>query len=521
MLEVTPFQAIRYDFSKNRDLSTRIAPPYDVLDQEDKAALLKRSDRNIVAIDLPHVPPKSAGPAEVYRKAADTLKSWLADGTLVREPKPAIYLYHQTFTFGGRTYTRKKFIARVKLCRFDEGVVLPHEQTFGGPKEDRLALMKATKCNLSAIFGLYSDPEGTIDTAFAATAGRQPDAFGTLEEVENKLWIVDDPATTSTVTSAMAQRQVFIADGHHRYGTALMYRDWLAEQAGGSASRAQGGGSATGGGGGSRGSSSTGQGGSRGSSASGQQGGSLPADHPANFVMFVLASMDDPGCLIWPYHRALAGIELDALLAAWKDGCATCGESDADLTLVDRTGRRQGVRFTNRAVLAKLAPDECDAWRKLDTAYLHRYLIDELLHGKGGAGAARSAGGGAARAAGSGAGPAGASGAGKSAGGSGSGALAGGSSSGAAAGGSSSGAAAGGGTSSLSTGGGQSPAVRFVKSEKAALETARTENGVALLVRATPMAHLKAVSEAGGLMPQKSTYFYPKLVTGLTVNGLE
>jgi len=464
VLEVTPFQAIRYDFSKSRDLSTRIAPPYDVLDEADKAALLARSDHNIVAIDLPHVPPKSAGPAEAYRRAAETLNAWLADGTLVREPRPAIYLYLQVFRYAGRTYTRKKFIARVRLCRFDEGVVLPHEQTFGGPKEDRLALMKATKCNLSAIFGLYADPEGEIDAAFAATAARHPDAFGTMEEVENKLWIVDDPTTIKAVTSAMSQRQVFIADGHHRYGTALMYRDWLAEQQGGA--------------------------------AAGSSGGSLPLGHPANYVMFVLASMDDPGCLIWPYHRALAGIGLDALLAAWKDGCATCAESHADLTLVDRAGRRQGVRFTNRAVLAKLAPDECEAWRKLDTAYLHRYLIDELLHGNGGAGAS-----GAARAAGSG-------GAGTSASRStGDGATA-------TAGGAAAGAA-------LSTGGGKSPAVRFVKSEKAALETARSENGVALLVRATPMAHLKAVSVAGGLMPQKTTYFYPKLVTGLTINPLE
>ena len=135
MAEIAPFAAIRYDLTKTKgDLSALLAPPYDVLDGADKEALLARNGRNIVAIDLPHIPPKSAGPAAVYEASAQLLRAWLADGTLVREQQPALYLYHQEFGYAGKTYNRRKFIARVRLQPFSEGVILPHEQTFGGSK---------------------------------------------------------------------------------------------------------------------------------------------------------------------------------------------------------------------------------------------------------------------------------------------------------------------------------------------------------------------------------------------------
>ncbi len=413
MPEVRPFAAIRYDHTgTGGDLSAVLAPPYDVLDQDDKDALLATSDRNIVAIDLPHVPPKSAGPADVYKRSASMLDRWLGDGTLVREPKPALYLYHQTFSHEGKPCTRRMFIARVRLQPFSEGSVLPHEKTFGGPKEDRLALMKATRCQLSGILGMYTDPEDRIGSALAPTTERTPDVTGTLSEVDNRMWIVREPGVIDTVVTAMADRKIYIADGHHRYGTALLYRDWLTER----------------------------------------EGGSLPEDHPANFIMFVLASMDDPGCLILPYHRAIANIELSTVLDAWSEGTEPTSPADADVRLFDgRSGNVMPLKFSNRGVLATLDPDQCEAWHKLDYAYLHRYLIDELL--------AKTMG--------------------------------------------------------------TEPQVRYVKSAADAKRTAAEESGVALLVNATPMAHLRAISESGGLMPAKSTYFHPKLATGLTINPLE
>lgn len=413
MLEVAPFSAIRYNLRRaGGDLSAVLAPPYDVLDEADKKALLGRSDRNIVAIDLPHLPPKSAGPAQVYDRAARTMRDWMRDGTLVRDPAPALYVYHQRFEHDGKQYTRRMFIARVRLQPFSEGSIFPHERTFGGPKEDRLALMKAMQCNLSAIFGLYCDPRDEIGALFATIAAKRTDAVGTLDGVENRLWVVADRETVQSVVAAMANRKVYIADGHHRYGTALMYRDWLGEQ----------------------------------------HRAALPDNHPANYAMFVLASMDEPGCLILPYYRVLEHIDADALAAAWSTGVAKVSTGGTDVVLWDgRSGKEIPLKFTDRAKLATLEPNECPAWHKLDYAYLHRYLIDELL------------------------------------------------------------------TRKLGT----TPTVHYVKSLEDAKQTARQCDGVALLVNATPMAHLRSVAESGGLMPQKSTYFHPKLATGLTMNKLE
>lgn len=422
MIEVAPFTAIRFDPKRaGRDISTHLAPPYDVLDGRDKDALLAKNERNIVAVDLPHIPPKSAGPAEVYEASARRLATWISDGTLRREQRPALYPYHQAFGHGDRRYTRRMFIARVRLQPLSDGPILPHEKTFGGPKEDRLALMKATKCQLSPIFGLYADPEDAIGSAFAAASAGPPDVVGTLDAVENRMWIVTDAGVIGAVGATMADKKIYIADGHHRYGTALLYRNWLA----------------------------------------GQHGGSLPEDHPAQYVMFVLAGMNDAGCLILPYCRALADVDAATVLDAWSEGVSaespplsTGGPGGVpDLVLYDgKSGKETPLRFTHRDVLAALEPEQVPAWHKLDYAYLHRYLIDELLAKAIGADQVK---------------------------------------------------------------------IRYVKSDEDARSTAQSESGVALLTNATPMAHLRAVSESGGLMPQKSTYFYPKLATGMTINPLE
>ena len=410
MVEVRPFRAIRYDHTRfGGDLSSVIAPPYDVLDQRDKDRLLSGSDRNIVAIDLPHIPPKSLGPPEAYQRSARTLQAWLDDGTLVREEKPAFYLYHQVFEHQRRTYTRRKFIARMRLVPFSEGAVLPHEETFGGPKEDRLALTKACRCNVSPVFGLYADPQDAVGQAFAQAAARTPDVIATMDGVENRLWIVTDAETREAVTGIMATKRIFIADGHHRYGTALNYRAYVTEQR-----------------------------------------GPLPDDHPANFVMMVLGSMDDPGSLILPYNRVLVGPDasVDKLTKAWAAGCEVTDAASADLVLYAGAARSgHPLRFTDRAKLGQLEPRRSEAWRSLDVAYLHRYLIDELAKAL-----------------------------------------------------------------QLS--------VRYVKSADDARAVARDENGVALLLRATRMEQLRAVSQSGELMPQKSTYFHPKLATGLAISPL-
>lgn len=413
MPEVAPFAAVRYNHGKlGGDLSNVLAPPYDVLDQANKDALLARSDHNIVAIDLPHLPPKSLGPTDCYQRSKGLLDAWLADGTLVQESQPALYVYHQEFEHDGHRYTRRMFIARVRLHAFEERVILPHELTFGGPKEDRLALMQATHCQLSPVFALYSDPADRIGSAFAIARTRPADVKANLDGVDNRLWIVTKPDAIAKVQAHMANERLYIADGHHRYTTALTYRQQAAQES----------------------------------------NGNLPDDHPANYIMLVLASMDDPGCLILPYHRVLAGIGISDLLAAWSAGTEKVEPDDADLVIRDgRSGEEVPLRYSARPKLKQLEPNQCDPWYDLDAAYLHRYLIDSLLNSAMGA----------------------------------------------------------------------EPDVKYVKSADDADSVAAEVSGVALLTRATPLQHLRAVSDAGGLMPQKSTFFYPKLATGLTINTLE
>lgn len=428
MPEITAFCALRYNPERfSSEYSKLIAPPYDVLSAEDKAALVRRHERNIVVVDLPHVPPSSAGPDELYVQAARTLESWRRDGTLIEDGKPALYVYHQEYEYGGRRYIRKKFFARMRLIEFGRGTVFPHEQTFGGPKADRLKLIQATKCQLSAVFGLFSDSPSAISGLLDVT-GRPADLEAELEGVANRLWLVQDPATIRKVAAAMADRPVFIADGHHRYGTALNYRDaLLADHA-------------------------------------------LPMDHPARFILVGLCAMEDPGAVILPTHRVLSAFgETPArlVLEALREGVQMQPASgtpidpdgllpfdapdDVGVFLADGQKLFRG-RFTQRDRLPALAPKQSRAWCQLDLAYLHRYLIEELI--------------------------------------------------------------------SNGLMGGAQPLIQYFKSAGQAIQAARDCGGIALLTKPCTMAQLRAVSEAGDLMPQKSTYFYPKLATGLVINPL-
>ncbi len=429
MPEIAPFRALRYDTSRlSTDVSKVIAPPYDVLDAKDKAELLAKSDHNIVAVDLPHVPPKSAGPDSVYAQAADLFNRWKSEGMLRVDPKPALYVYHQLYEHAGRFYTRKKFFARMRIETFGEGTVFPHEQTFGGPKEDRFKLMRATQCQMSPIFGLYSDPENAISELLDA-GGRAPDMTAELQGVTNRLWVLQDAAAIDAVCKAFSGRAVYIADGHHRYGTALNYRDTLIKER-----------------------------------------GDLPMDHPARFVLVGLCAMEDPGCIILPTHRVVSdfgyltikdvldtleqGMDLTPLTADPADvGELLRPDSPHDVILyAPAGGYMYAGTFTRRDLLAQLAPDRSEAWRKLDLAYLHRYLIEELI-------TARAMGG-------------------------------------------------------------KEPTTHYFKVTQAALDDARQTGGIAFICKACTMEDLRAVSHAGDLMPQKSTFFYPKLATGLVINPL-
>lgn len=429
MAQIAPFQGIRYG---QADLSNLVAPPYDILSEADKKALLAKHDQNIVTIDLPHVPPKTAGPDAAYDRAAGELISWLDTHHLIHDPEPAIYAYHQTFGVEGRPLTRKMFFARLRLEPFGEGGVFPHEQTFGGPKEDRLKLTIATRCNTSPIFALYPDPENQVSALLDEAIDREPDATATMDGVQNKLWAVTDSEIIAEVLDRLSGLSIFIADGHHRYETALKYQEFRNEEA------------------------------------------EEPpdSDAPHNFVMTVLAGMQDPGATIRPYFRSIVGLpdmtaeKLEAILKR-RFHCNNMRRPQNAQELaehLDGAGPQTFALYVAKDdvcieltphepdMLAALEPERHPAWRKLPYALLHRVVIDEALR-------AESANA-------------------------------------------------------------DTLAVHYHKSLSDAIEDAHENSGIAALMPATRMSDLRDVCAAGELMPQKSTYFYPKLATGLVINPL-
>jgi uncharacterized protein (DUF1015 family) len=434
MPTIRPLSAIRFGEKIGHDVSAVIAPPYDVLDEGPKQALLKRDPRNIVRIDLPFTPPKVAGPDAVYSQAAETLKAWLADGTLQRDRRPAIYPYQQSYGHAGKTYHRRGFFCLVKLSPFGQGEVIPHEKTYDGPIEDRLKLMRATGAQLSPVFGLFSDPDNEVNQLLYHDVAR-PQQEGTLDGVVNRLWSVIDAGVETKVIDLMRHRPIYIADGHHRYTTALHYQKEV---------RAK-------------------------------HGGSLPESHPANYCLFVLVPMQDHGLLIHPTHRLvgnLRGFDIAKLRRKLEpafeiietpikpeqvaDFSATlCGYGPHCFGLYDGASRKLfTLQLKNLDVLKPLEPDKSEAWRQLDVAILQRCLLDEAI-------------------------------------------------------------------APLFAENGKPTLGYTAHAADVGPQVDGKKYQLGLLLQPTPLSALEALGKTGEVMPQKSTYFFPKLATGMVINPLE
>lgn len=366
MPQIAPFAGVRYNLSRIGTLSNVIAPPYDVIDPQLQAALYDRHPANVIRIILNRSEPNDSDDAK-YVRAAGFFNQWLADGTLTQDPSPAYYVYNQKFEFAAQTFYRRGFMARVRLQKFGEGNIYPHEETHPKAKVDRLKLTKACKINCSQIFGLYPDPENEAQTVLeAATIVKSPLKATDHLGVEHTLWLVSDAESIATVTAILDDKPMFVADGHHRYETACNYRDYLIEQ-----------------------------------------NGPLPEDHPANFVMTQLVSMNDPGMIVLPTHRLLRSTPrfTSAELMAKLGECFRCekiGRGDAAATecweqieLADRqglmavyaTGDSQWVLCDAKpaaaAKMRTLAPNQSNDWRALGVSLLHRLVIDSLLESAG------------------------------------------------------------------------------------------------------------------------------------------
>ncbi|MFC2077366.1 DUF1015 domain-containing protein [Candidatus Bipolaricaulota bacterium] len=354
MAGIIPFRGYRYDPTKVGDVTSVVAPPYDRVPPDVQAACYERSPFNVVRIIKGKEAPGDGSQENVYSRAAEHLRQWIDQGILVREADPALYAYHQTYTFAGDRLTRKGIIALGKL---EPEKVHAHEQTLKGPKKDRLRLMRATEANFGHIFMLYSDPERMADAAVAAAIdGRPPvveatDADGNLHSV----WPIADREVIEIVQQALADKDLYIADGHHRYETAV---DFMRES---------------------------------------EANGWRPAA-PESFDvrMMTLFNIDEPGMSIRPIHRLVHGIEdYDPEAFFEKAGEHVVVERHGSLEeVVEAAGRGKDrhtfgcvtggvfatLRLRDDIALGDFVPGDrsCD-YKSLDVSILHAGILDRLL----------------------------------------------------------------------------------------------------------------------------------------------
>jgi uncharacterized protein (DUF1015 family) len=361
------------------DLGLVLCPPYDVIDAADDRRLRERHPFNVVRLELTTAS-IAGGPDRRYEEAAGTLRSWRDQGVLLRDEAPSYYLHEASFVQAGGTMTRRELIAEVRLEPWDRRVVLPHERTYPRAKADRLRLLAATEANLSPILVFY-DRNGApdrsadhgaagrqadaVDAAWAWMANRAPDAAGTdADGVGHRLWALGDLELGEALRTFFADRPLFIADGHHRYETALNYLEDRLKQA----------------------------------------GGDLSASHPARFVMMHLIAEDDPGLVILPLHRLVKGVgaqELAKLVDRLRTDfevetreAQTAGQLDAALTEL-RVGGEAGqsvalvspeaaaIVHLKRPPGAAMPPgipgDRDPAWQALDVVLVDFTIVQPVL----------------------------------------------------------------------------------------------------------------------------------------------
>jgi uncharacterized protein (DUF1015 family) len=433
MADVRPFRALRYD-PERTDLALTIAPPYDVISPDEQAELYRRSSYNAVRIEYGEQLTGDNTTNNRYTRAAADVEAWRHQGVLLRDDAPAIYAYDQQFSSGGCLYRRRAWFAAVRLEEWEKGVIKPHEHTLSGPKVDRLELLRATRLQISPVYCLFRARQGA-----PAMPPMDGDPLYDFESAGQRhtLSAVRDVGQLGRFAAHLAACDVFIADGHHRYETALAYRNEV------------------------RGRSSN-----------------WTGEEPENFMLMALTDVADPGLVVLPTHRVVTppGFPLDALsqVARHFDVTPVAAQGGDRLASMleqvvgpgggrtafaaagfDRRVRHLLVLRDRAAVEAQMPAEQPAAWKRLDVNVLQFGILQPVF----GIDAARLASGGA---------------------------------------------------------------VAYVQDPIEAIASLESERArVAFLLNATPVDQVLAVADAGGRMPQKSTYFYPKLPTGLVMNPLD
>jgi uncharacterized protein (DUF1015 family) len=415
MARVEPLSALHYSPAVAGPLQALAAPPYDVIDPVQRAELASRSPYNVVAIDLPEEP---AG-GDRYLHAAGLLDTWRADGAVVLDAEPALWALVQDYTGpDGRRLTRNGLFARVRVEDYGAGRIRPHERTHPGPKEDRLRLTRATRANLSPIFSLYSDPELRAWQALEPVTQTPP--FGEVVDddgTRSRLWRVADPAAIAAATGALADVELLIADGHHRYETARVY----AEEVGG--------------------------------------------EGPHRYVLMCLVALQDEGLTVFPTHRLVDGLrgtdKPEALATALREAFDIAPVAIDELVPpADAEGIQMGyldshfrrpfrLTLKDGSIADAALPGMPEPYRRLDTAVLEAIVLkgplglseDDISHLRG-LGYARS-----------------------------------------------------------------------FEEARELVESGRFDAG--FFLRGIPVTQIQEIAAAGVNMPPKSTYFFPKVPTGL------
>jgi uncharacterized protein (DUF1015 family) len=421
MADVQPLRALHYDPVIVGSLADVVAPPYDVIDADQRAELIARSPYNVVAVDLPQS--DSEGGRDPYISASELFESWQLQGALSRDREPALWAHTQDYTGpDGQTRTRRGFFCRVRIEDYGPGRVRPHERTHPGPKEDRLRLTRATRANISPIFSLYSDPSSAAWDALEPATEQAPwgevsDSDGTV----HRLWRVSDPRAIAAVQEATRDAELLIADGHHRYETMKTY----AEEIGGE------------------------------------------GEH--RYILMCLVALEDPGLTVFPTHRLVRDLDstrLQALDEALRrdfeisevpleeiapqpgGGPLQLGYIDSHLQLPFR------LTLKDQAIADAALSGHSEAYRRLDTGVLETLLLkgalglsdEDISHFNG---------------------------------------------------------------------------LFYARDTAEALALVCTgEYDAAFVMRPTPVAQVREIAAAGENMPPKSTYFFPKLLTGLLFNPL-
>jgi len=231
LIQIAPFRALRYDPDRVPSLSRVVAPPFDVIDAKLAVELGRRDPHNVIRLTLGQQGPEGRSEGE-YRRAGETLAAWRREGILIVEEDPAVYVCEQAFHVNGVHYVRRGLICAMLLRDFASGDVLPHEHTVAGPKVDRLRLMKACRATASLVFGVFSDPDGRIDALLATMQDGEPlYAFRSEPDTDCRVHRTTDPEAVRQLAMLLRRQRLFIADGHHRYETALRYRDEVRDSA--------------------------------------------------------------------------------------------------------------------------------------------------------------------------------------------------------------------------------------------------------------------------------------------------